>query len=265
MMSGAALSVGLIGLGAIGQAIVQLMRQHDVAEIDFVAALVRDASRRRPEGQPPTLAAVDELLSLEPEVVVEAGGHAALHAHGPAVLRAGCDLIVVSVGALADAALEGELRAAAQAGCAQVRVVSGAIGGLDALAAAALGGLTRVTHTTRKPASVLLGPAEATHLTHAREIFRGTAREGALKFPESLNVAAAVSLAGLGFDRTEVCVVADPEIHCNHHEVVAEGTFGTFRFTIQNIPSETNARTARLVAMSVGRALLQRRAILIVG
>ena len=259
------LSVGLIGLGAIGQAIVHLARQHAAAEVDVVAALVRDASRRRPDGNPPTVATIEELLALRPAVVVEAGGHAALRAHGPAVLRAGCDLIVVSVGALADPGLEEELRAAARASGAQARVASGAIGGLDALAAAALGGLTRVTHTTRKPAAVLLGPTEAARLTHAREVFRGTAREGALTFPESLNVAAAVSLAGIGFDRTEVRVVADPGIDRNHHEIVAEGTFGTFRFAIQNIPSEANARTAKLVAMSAVHALLQRRATLVIG
>jgi len=259
------LSVGLIGLGAIGQAIVYLARQHAAAEVDVVAALVRDASRRRPDGNPPTVATIEELLALRPAVVVEAGGHAALRAHGPAVLRAGCDLIVVSVGALADPGLEEELRAAARASGAQARVASGAIGGLDALAAAALSGLTRVTHTTRKPATVLLGPVEAARLTQAREIFRGTAREGALAFPDSLNVAAAVSLAGIGFDRTEVRVVADPGIDRNHHEIVAEGTFGTFRFAIQNIPSDANARTAKLVAMSAVHALLQRRATLVIG
>ncbi len=264
-MTKTVLPVGLIGLGAIGQAIVHLVRHADIAEVDVVAALVRDASRRRSDDNPPTLIAVDELLALRPAVVVEAGGHAALRAHGPTVLRAGCDLVVVSVGALADPGLEEELRAAARAGGAQIRVISGAIGALDALAAAALGGLTRVTHTTRKPATVLLGPVEAARLTQAREIFRGTAREGALAFPDSLNVAAAVSLAGIGFDRTEVRVVADPQVNHNQHEVVAEGMFGTFQFAIQNIPSEANARTARLVAMSAVRALLQRGAALVSG
>src|SRR5947207_1807680 len=84
----------------------------------------------------------------------------------------------------------------------------GAIGPLDAIASAAVGGVTRVTHTTRKPARALLPPEEAAALTTPRELFRGPAREGALCFPESINVAAAVSLAGLGLDRTEVCVIA---------------------------------------------------------
>ncbi len=264
-MTRAAMAVGLIGLGAINQAVVALAREHGIVGIDLVAALVRDLSRPRPEGSPPTVTTLDELLALCPTVFVEAGGHGALRAHGPAVLRAGHDLLLVSVGALADAALERELRAAAAAGGAQMKIISGAIGALDALAAAALGGLTRVTHTTRKPASTLLGSADAAQLTRAREIFHGTAREGALVFPESINVAAAVSLAGLGFDRTEVRVLADPGVDRNQHEVVAEGAFGTFQFSIQNIPSVANARTGRLVAMSVLHALLQRRATIVIG
>jgi len=107
-MTAMPLRVGLIGLGAVGQAIVELARQHDGAEVDVVAALVRDAARPRPRSHPPALPTVVALLALRPEVVVEAGGHGALRAHGPALLSAGCDLIVVSVGALADAALEGD-------------------------------------------------------------------------------------------------------------------------------------------------------------
>lgn len=259
------MSVGLIGLGAINQAVVALAKERRAAGVELVGALVRDPSRARPEGNPATVAALDELLAMGPTVFVEAGGHDALRAHGPAVLRAGRDLLLVSVGALADAALERELRAAAEDGEAQMKVISGAIGALDALAAAALGGVTRVTHTARKPARTLLGSADAARLTRAREIFHGTAREGALLFPESINVAAAVSLAGIGFDRTEVRVLADPDIDRNEHEVVAEGAFGTFRFSIQNIPSAANARTGRLVAMSVLHALLQRRAALVIG
>jgi aspartate dehydrogenase len=181
------------------------------------------------------------------------------------VLRAGVDLMLVSVGVLADPTVERELLEAACAGRARAIVVSGAIGGLDALASAAVGGLNRVTHTTRKPARALLGPAEADRLTAPRELFRGSAREGALRFPESINVAAAVSLAGIGLDRTEVCVIADPAVERNQHEVVAEGAFGQFRFEIRNVPTTENARTGRLVAMSVVHALRQRRAKLVIG
>jgi aspartate dehydrogenase len=144
-------------------------------------------------------------------------------------------------------------------------VASGAIGGLDAIASAAIGVLDRVTHTTRKPARALLDADEAAQLTAPRELFRGTAREGALRFPENINVAAAVSLAGLGLDRTTVCVVADPSLARNTHEVVAEGTFGELRFEIRGIPTEDNPRTGRIVAMSVVHTLRRLNAPLVIG
>ena len=84
-------------------------------------------------------------------------------------------------------------------------------------------------------------------------------------FPESINVAAAVSLAGIGLDRTEVCVLADPSIERNMHTVVAEGAFGRLQFEIQGIPTQENPRTGRLVAMSVMRTLLLRRAPIVIG
>jgi aspartate dehydrogenase len=208
---------------------------------------------------------VAELLAFQPQVVVEAAGHAALKAHGPPVLCAGIDLLMVSVGALADPAVEYAIDAAAREGHAQAIVASGAIGGLDAIASAAVGGLERVTHTTRKPPGSLLPPDEAAQLREPKELFRGSAREGALLFPESINVAAAVSLAGIGLDRTEVCVIADPSVERNQHDVVARGAFGELRFEIKNVPSDDNPKTGRLVAMSVLHALRRRQASLVVG
>jgi len=261
----APLRVGLIGLGAIGGAVMRLLAERPM-EATIVGVLVRDPGRARAAAAAfPLVATPDALLALRPAIVVEAGGYAALATHGPTVLRSGCDLLAVSVGALADPATYDSLLAAAHDGGGRIIVASGAIGALDALAAAALGGLDRVTHTTRKPAHTLLLADEAAALTAEREIFCGSAREGALRFPESINVAAAVALAGLGFDRTEVRVIADPAVTRNGHEDVAEGAFGTLRFAIENIPSAENPRTGRLVALSIVRALLTRRAPLAIG
>lgn len=258
------LRVALIGFGAIGRAVVRLVAEGAAGEIEIVGALVREVRRARPAG-PPVVGTLEELLALRPEVVVEAAGHEALRAHGPRVLRAGVDLIAVSVGALADPAVEAELRAAARAGGARLRIASGAIGALDAIGAAAVGGIKRVVHTTRKPARALLGSEDAAALGGERELFRGPAREGVRLFPESVNVAAAVSLAGVGFDRTELRVVADAAIERNEHCVEVEGAFGRLRFEIANVPSDENPRTGRLVAMSIVHALRQRRAVIAIG
>jgi aspartate dehydrogenase len=172
---------------------------------------------------------------------------------------------MLSVGVLAEPEAEHALLEAASSGGAQAVVLSGGIGGLDAIASAREGGLTRVTHTARKPARTLLPASEAADLHEPRELFRGSVREGALLFPESINVAAAVALAGLGLDRTVVCVIADPSVERNRHEVVAEGAFGVLRFEIANVPSETNPKTGKLVAMSVVHALRRRASHLVIG
>jgi aspartate dehydrogenase len=255
--------VGLIGLGAIGGSVVRLAARYD--DIELIGAVVRDPSKPRPDGSPPVFDSLDELLTLRPEVVVEVAGHEGLRLHGPAVLRAGCDLYFVAVGALADPETERELRSAAEESGRQAKVISGAIGALDALAGAAVGELRRVTHTTRKPAATLMSPKEAAALSGPLELFSGSAREGALKFPESVNVAAAVSFAGLGLDRTTLRVLADPAIDRNWHEVEAEGEFGSLRFEIVNVPSPDNPRTGSLVAMSIVHQLRQRRGGLVIG
>ncbi len=257
--------VGLIGLGAIGQRVISLIEDQRMSQIEIVGALVRDTQRSRPDQSIPLVSTVAELLALEPEVVVEAAGHDALRDHGPAILRSGCDLLFLGVGAFANPEVEKRMYDAATEGGGRARVVSGAIGALDAISAAAVGGITSVTHTTRKPARTLLAAEEADKLTDAVEIFKGNAREAALLFPESINVAAAVSLAGIGLDKTEVCIFADPNVTRNRHEVEVDGEFGWLKFEIEGIPTEENPRTGRLVAMSVVRQLLLRRAPIMLG
>ena len=247
--------VGLIGFGAIGQPVVELAQRFP-DELEIIAACTRTGIPRRSGVSLSVVGTLDELLRLRPDVVVEIAGHDALREHGPHVLTAGIDLVAVSVGVLAIPEVESDLLSAAQEGGSQIRVASGAIGALDALAAASIGGIDRVTHTTRKPARTLLGD-EADGMTEARDVFNGPAREAALVFPESVNVTAAVSLAGIGFDRTLVRVIADPAVDRNVHSVEAEGEFGSLRFEIRNVPSEDNPKTGRIVAMSIISTLRQ--------
>jgi aspartate dehydrogenase len=255
--------VALIGLGTIARGVLELLRPDD--RIQVVGALVAHPNKPRPGPHVRLCTRIEDLLALEPDMVVEVAGHGALRCHGPTVLRGGVDLLILAVGALAEPDTERAIRDAARAGKSRAIVASGGIGGLDAIASASAGQLKRVTQITRKPAHALLPPDAAAALQAPRELFAGSAREGALKFPESLNVAAAVSLAGIGLDRTEVRVIADPTLDRNRHEVVAEGDFGRLRFEIENVPTADNPRTGRLVAMSVVQALRRRQAGLIIG
>lgn len=263
------LQVGLIGYGAIGRPLAAGIAAGAAGSVRLAAVLVRDPTRHEP---PPG----DALLTAEPaaflarplDLVVEAAGHAALRAHGEAVLAAGCDLLVVSAGAFADDALLERLLAAARRTGRQILVPSGAIGGLDVLGAAAVGGLDEVTITTRKPPAAWRGtPAEATALAARAPVllYDGPAREGVRRFPQNVNVAAAVALAGIGLDATRMRVYADPTVTHNTHEVRARGAFGEVALTLRNVPTAENPKTGRIVAMSVLKAVRDRRAALVVG
>src|SRR5581483_118116 len=198
----------------------------------------------------------------------EVAGQAAVAEHVEKVLRGGIDCLVISVGALADPALFGRLKAAAQAGGSRLLLPAGAIGGIDAIAAMRLGGLSTVRYRSRKPPAAWRGsPAEKVAdldgLKSRTVLYRGTAGEAALLYPQNANVAAAVALAGLGFDATEVELVADPEAPGNVHEIEAEGAGGRFAIQLQGKPSRTNPKTSALAALSVARALLNEGATIV--
>jgi aspartate dehydrogenase len=200
---------------------------------------------------------VGELPEL-PDAVFDCAGHGALRQHGEQVLRSGIDLISVSSGALADQSLFDNLMSAAQDGGAQLKVVSGAIGALDALSAARIGGLDSVVYRGRKPPRGWVGsPAEDKlelgSLAEPAVHFAGSARDAALQYPHNANVAASVALAGIGFDATSAELIADPGISENMHEIIAEGAFGHFEFRISGRPLPGNPKSSALTAMSVVR------------
>jgi aspartate dehydrogenase len=187
--------------------------------------------------------------------MVEAAPAAVFPEIARATLTAGRSLVVLTVGALLDE-LDAYAALARKHG-ATLHIASGAIGGLDALTAAAQGQIDEVVMTTRKPPRGLAGAPylvergiDLSDLTEPRVVFQGTAREACRGFPANVNVAAAVSLAGIGPDRTQVRIIADPTLERNTHEVRVSGEFGRFTLQIENRPTE-NPRTGILTALSV--------------
>lgn len=266
------LRVGIIGFGVIGRAVAEAIAAGRAGRAELVDVLVRSPEKVEPGlaerlGCRFTTDAAD-FIDSEKDLVVEAAGHDALRAYAEHLLRAGKDVMLVAVGALADPELNERVTRTAHEYGRRLYIPSGAIAGLDGIGAAALGDLRAVTHTVRKPPRGLLPPAEAAAVERSgqpRELFRGPAREAALRFPENVNVVAAVSLAGLGFDRTLVRVVADPSVQRNTHEVTAEGDFGELRILMQNVPTEQNPKTGRITALSVIKALRNLTAPVVVG
>lgn len=253
-------SILLIGHGAIAAEV----RRHAAAGGYAIGAVLVRAGRlaavRADLAPIPVIASLDH-LAIRPAVAVECASHGAVAAYGPALLRQGIDLIVASVGALADDGLYNDLVAAAAAGGARLILPAGAVPGIDALSAARVGGLDEVTYTSRKPPAAWRGsPAEdavpLAALTVPATHFTGTARAAAIAYPKNANVAAIVALAGTGFDRTSVRLVADPGITENIHEIAARGAFGSMQLTIAGRPLPGNPRTSSLAAYSIVRAIM---------
>ncbi|TAG26937.1 MAG: aspartate dehydrogenase [Burkholderiales bacterium] len=252
----AALPVCLIGYGAIGQAIVQRMAGHSQVKISHV--VVRNTS----VALPPGIQAVST-VPQDAQLVLECAGHSALHDHVLPALRRGIDCAVLSVGALSELGLPEALENAAQEGGAQLHLLSGAIGGIDAIAAASKAGLSAVRYTGRKPPMAWRGtPAEkqfdlqALALTRqSATIFEASAREAAAQYPKNANVAATVSLAGLGLDVTQVRLIADGSQTENVHEIEMEGAFGTMMLVMRNQPLPSNPKTSMLTVLSALRFL----------
>jgi aspartate dehydrogenase len=256
-----ATTTALIGFGAVGSAVARLIGEGAAGPVSIVAVIVRDPALHADDQARlgvPFLTDAAGVVALRPDIVLEAGGHEAFRAHVPSLLGAGIDVVALSVGVLADAGLLAEVERAAAAGDSRLRIPSGAIAALDAISAAAVGGLDRVVHSVRKPPATLLDATEAAEVVRAGEpriLYTGPAREAARRFPANVNVVAAVSLAGIGFDRTEVRVIADPGVRHNTHEVEVEGEFGRLQVRIENIPSDENPKTGRIVAFSLVRVL----------
>lgn len=259
------LRIALVGCGAIGSEVLQRLPQLSGLQglqVDWVLArqprpeVVDWLAQHAPGAQ--LLQALPE--DARPDLLVECAGHSAIATHVLPALGRGIPCLVVSVGALAAPGLVEELADAARQGGTRVQLLPGAIGAIDALAAAREGGLAQVTYTGTKPAAAWKGtPAEAAcdlaALTAPFCFFQGSAREAAQQYPRNANVAATVALAGLGLDATEVRLVADPQCSENRHQIAAQGAFGRLSLELAGQPLAANPKTSALTVFSVLRAL----------
>jgi len=267
--------VVLIGFGAIGQAILQGLQRapgrprwrvsHVVVRAERVAQVQAQLDAAVGPSGSTAAGAIRAVSSvpIEARLLLECAGHSALAEHVLPALAGGTECALLSVGALAEAGLAERLAQAAGQGGTQLHLLSGAIGGIDALAAAARAGLDEVRYTGRKPPRGWQGtPAEAVvdlaGLRAPAVIFEGTAREAARLYPRNANVAATVSLAGLGLDATQVRLVADPGVTDNIHELSARGAFGELHLTLRGRPLPDNPKTSALTVLSALRFLHNR-------
>ena len=254
------MNLGIIGDGAIAHYVRDKAPEHGHK---VVALLLRPERAESHEAD--RTCRISDVAALPNSVdhMLDCAGHSALRSYGPDILRRGINLTTVSIGALTDSRLCDELEAAATEGNARMYLASGAIGALDCLRAARVGELHSVTYIGRKPPAGWRGsPAETLldlmSLTAGEHVhFEGSARDAATQYPKNANVAAAVALSGLGFDATDVKLIADTEVTENVHQIQASGEFGSFSFEIRGNSLEENPRSSALAAMSVLSCLEQ--------
>lgn len=258
--------VALLGGGTIARLFLEHIRRGDLDDVEVAGIVGRTAASRgkaladefgiafvtRPAG----------LIDLCPEVVVEAASHEAVREYCEPLLAKGIALIILSGGALEDDDLRQRLERAARRTGALLYVPSGGIAGLDGLKAACMAGVDEVRITVSKPPAAWKKIAyvedlgiDLDSLTEARTLYDGPARAGVPLFPANVNIAAVLSMAGIGFDRTQLRVAAVPGLTHNTHVIEIRGRTGNISVRLENVPAPDNPKTAWLACYSALAAL----------
>lgn len=259
--SASELAVAIGGFGAIGQAIAARLDRGEPG-LKLAAVSARDQAKADAN-----MAAFSERVPVLPlgqladhaDIVVECAPAAVFREVAESALAQGRIFMPLSVGALL---VHDDFAELAERTGGRIVVPTGALLGLDAVRAAAEGKIESVTMVTRKPPDGLAGAPyleehgiDVSSLSAPQKIFDGSAREGAKGFPANVNVAAALSLAGIGPDRTRLEIWADPNVTRNVHRIKVEADSARFEMSIENVPSGENARTGKITALSALAAL----------
>ena len=252
------MKVGIIGCGFIGATLAKTIETID--EIDKVYLL--DNSINRAEDLAASLAKAEAISDIQKfikkvDLVIESASQEAVKNYAPQVLEKGKDMMIMSVGALVNDKLWKSLTKLANQTKSRIYLPSGAICGLDGLKSTTIAKVEEVTLITTKPPKGLKKVRYITKqgidiesIKKPLTVFEGTAKDAVKYFPKNVNVAASVSLAGIGFKNTKVKIIADPAATRNMHKIIVKGRFGEFQCEIKNIPSMTNPKTSYLAALS---------------
>ena len=256
-------NVGLMGCGTIGTHMALAIESGSIANASLVGLYdIVDANAKslksKLKSSPEVYPDFDRFIDSPTEIVIEAASQQAVRKFGKPIIEANKDLMIMSVGALADRTFLAELLelAAVRKGRSRIYVPTGAIAGIDAIRSVRHL-LDSITLTTTKSPKALAGAPflETTSvkldtITKITELYEGTAAEAVKLFPANVNVAAVLSLAGIGVDKTKVRVLVDPQATTNQHEIVASGNFGDIKITVNNVTAPGNPKTSFLAVLS---------------
>jgi aspartate dehydrogenase len=258
--------VAVLGGGTIARLVLEQSRAGQLPRVEFVALSGRSVASRgaalASEFKLSYVVGGAQLLEQNPDVVLEAASHEAVREHLVRFLEHGISVIVLSAGALTDDRLRHDAEAAAEKSGALLYVPSGGIGGLDALKSACRAGVDEVSIQVAKPPAAWKGipyvealGVDLGGLIGPHTLFEGAARDGVPHFPQNVNIAAVLSLAGVGLDRTRLKVVADPSLTFNTHTIRVSGRTGRFTVVLENVPTPDNPKTSWLACCSALSAL----------
>jgi len=255
--------VGLLGCGTIGTHLALAIESGNIANaslgglFDIVnsnAKSLKSKLKSNPELYPD----FDGLINSSADLIIEAASQQAVREFGKPIIEAKKDLMIMSVGALADTTFLAELLelVAVTKGHSRIYVPTGAIAGIDAIRSVRniLDSLTLTT--TKSPKALAGAPFLETSkvsldtITKITAIYEGSAAEAVKLFPANVNVAAVLSLAGIGADKTKVRIVVDPQATTNQHEIIATGSFGDIKITVNNVTTPGNPKTSFLAILS---------------
>ncbi len=255
------MKVALVGCGAIGKVIAKAILANEIPGAQLVAVAeispteeVRKISKKTGF---PLVSKPEEVLQYSADLVIEAAEQEVVRKYAPLFVKAKKDIMIMSVGALADMDFLNEILGLAASQGVRIIVPSGAIGGLDVIKSANVGKLTEVTIRNIKPPQALEGAPyvvrnkiDLQSISLPTPIYEGFAEEAAREFPKNVNVAVALSLAGIGPAKTRVIVIVDPGETRNVHEITAKGDFGEATLKVASLPSPDNPKTSYLAALS---------------
>lgn len=253
--------VGIVGCGTIGSQLALAVDSGKVANASLNSLFdVVEASaqflKSKTMSNPAVYADFGQFIDSDIDLVVEAASQDAVRTYGSDILEAGKDLMIMSAGALAEQTfLSGLLELASKMRC-RIYVPTGAIAGIDAIRSVRHL-IESITLTTTKNPKALAGAPffntsdiKCESIASRTVIYEGPASEAVRAFPANVNVAAALSLAGIGAEKTRVKIVADPSFTTNQHEILAKGSFGEMRISVNNVPSPGNPKTSYLAILS---------------
>jgi len=239
------MKLGIIGCGAIGSDVAKAADTFDeISEMYLFDKEPKNEKQLCSELKKGHCAGVEELIENS-DIVFEAASQEAVRQYAQKVLTKGKDLILMSIGSLFDDTFREDLTEIAKEHKCKIYLPSGAVCGIDGILSASLDRIDKVTLVTTKPPSSLGKKIEKRTV-----LFHGSARDAVKKFPKNINVAANLSIAGIGFDKTIVEIVADPVATRNSHKILAHGGFGRLRAEVENMPNPNNPGSSYLASLS---------------